>query len=108
MPDSRSNGPKTKDQTNRKKTSPIVTVIYVVGIALAAGAYVFTEASGYMVPGLSPLALAVVITTFTRQHYIENRENKDGMLKPQLAILSLLIAINVIAGLMQIYAAVVS
>lgn len=108
MSDSRSTGPKSGNQTNRRKTSPIVTVIYVIGIALAAGGYVFTEASGYMIPGLSPLALAVVIFTFTRQHYLENRENKDGMLKPQLAILSLLIAINVIAGLMQIYAAVVS
>ncbi|MBQ8577418.1 MAG: hypothetical protein IJ449_05565 [Clostridia bacterium] len=100
--------PQNTPNQKKKKTSPIITVIYVVGIALAAGGYVFTDASGYLIPGLSPLALAAVILTYTWQHYRENRANKDGMLIPQMIILGILAAINVVSGLMQIYAAIVS
>lgn len=92
------------NQKDPKKKNTLVMVIYVIGIAVAAGSYIFAEASGYMIPGLSPLSLAAVILTYTWQHYKENRANKDGMLVPQLVILGVLAAWNVISGLMQLYA----
>lgn len=93
-------------QNNQKKRkTPIwIVAIYVVGIAVAVGAYVFTDASGYLIPGVSPLALAAVIGAFTYEHYQTNKENRDGSLVPQLVILGILIAYNVIVGIMGIIA----
>ncbi len=96
------------NKPQKKKSSPIITVLYVVGIALAVGVYVFNDASGYLIPGVAPLALATVAFTYMYQHYKENRANRDGMLVPQMIILGVLASISVISGLMQIYAALVS
>ncbi len=92
----------------KKKNSPIITVLYVVGIALAVGVYVFNDASGYLIPGVAPFALAMVVFTYMYQHYTENRENRDGMLLPQMIILGILAGISVISGAMQVYAAIVT
>ncbi len=92
----------------KKKQSPIITLLYVVGIALAVGGYVFTDASGYLIPGLSPLALAAVILTYTWQHYQKHKDNRDGMLLPQMTILAIMALINIVSGGMQIYAFLVS
>ena len=98
-----------KKPVKKKKSNPLVTAIYVVGISLAVGGYVFTDASGYMIiPGIAPLSLAAVVVTYTWEHYQKNKNNRDGMLMPQMVILSILAAINIIAGLAQIYAAIVS
>ncbi len=98
--------PKNKQSKNR--TSPWVTLVYVVSIALAAGGYVFTEASGYLIPGLSPLALAAAVGMYTWEHYRANKDNRDGTLRAQLIILGMIIAVNIIFALLQIYAAIVS
>ena len=97
------NSPKKK-----KSSNPIITVIYVVGIALAVGGYVFAEASGYLIPGLSPFALAACIGAYAYEHYQNNRANKDGMLVPQMVIIGILAAVNVFWGILQIYAMIVS
>lgn len=95
--------------TPPKKTSgALITAVYVIGIALAVGGYVFTEASGYLIPGLSPLALAAVIAVYAWEHYQKNRANRDGMLVPQMVIFCILIGVNVFWGILQIYAFVVS
>ena len=101
------NSPKSS-KNKKTKSNPLITVIYVVGIALAVGGYVFSDASGYLIPGLAPLALAAVVLTYTYEHYRKNRDNRDGMLVPQMVILGILAAINIISGLAQIYAAIVS
>jgi len=101
------NSPRSS-KPQKPKSNPIFTVIYVVGIALAVGGYVFTDASGYLIPGLVPLSLAAVIITYAVEHYQKNRANRDGMLVPQMVIIGILAAINVVSGLMQIYAAMVS
>ncbi len=95
-------------EKQKSKSNPLITVIYVVGIALAVGGYVFAEASGYLIPGLSPFALAAVIGVYTYEHYQNNRANRDGMLVPQLIILGILAAVNVFWGVLQIYALIVS
>ncbi len=92
----------------KNKSNPIITVLYVIGIAVAVGVYVFNDASGYLIPGVAPLALATVVFTYMYQHYNENKENRDGMLVPQMIILGILAGISVVSGLMQIYAALVS
>ena len=91
-----------------KKSNPLITAVYVVGIALAVGGYVFAEASGYLIPGLSPFALAAVICMYGYEHYQNNRANKDGMLLPQMVIIGILAAVNVFWGVLQIYAMIVS
>lgn len=91
-----------------KKSNPLITAVYVVGIALAVGGYVFAEASGYLIPGLSPFALAAVICMYGYEHYQTNRANKDGMLLPQMVIIGILAAVNVFWGVLQIYAMIVS
>lgn len=92
----------------KKKSNPLITAAYVIGIALAVGGYVFAEASGYLIPGLSPLALAAVIGVYSYEHYQNNKANRDGMLLPQMIILAILSAVNVFWGILQIYAAIVS
>ena len=104
MPNNRSKPSKS----NKKNSNPLITAIYVVGIALAVGGYVFAEASGYLIPALSPFALAAVIATYTYEHYQNNKADRDGMLKPQLIILGILAAVNVFWGILQIYAMIVS
>ena len=99
----------TKKQTGKtKKSNPLITAAYVVGIALAVGGYVFADASGYLIPGLSPLALAAVIGVYTYEHYQNNKANRDGMLMPQMIILGILAAVHVFWGALQIYAFIVS
>ena len=100
--------PNHRPQSSAKKSNPLITVIYVVGIALAVGGYVFAEASGYLIPAMSPFALAAVIATYSYEHYQNNKANKDGMLKPQMIILEILVGVNVFWGILQIYAAIVS
>ena len=92
----------------RYKTPVWVTIAYVVGIAICVGSYVFTSATGFLIPGLSPLSLAAVVGVYTYEHYRTNKEDKDGMLRSQLVILGIIIGANVISALMQIYAALVS
>ena len=104
MPNNRS----TPKKSSAPKSNPLITAIYVISIALAVGGYVFAEASGYLIPALSPFALAAAITTFAYEHYQNNKANKDGMLKPQMIIIGILIAINVFWGILQIYAVIVS
>ena len=97
--------PRSSTPTPPKKTSgALITAIYVIGIALAVGGYVFTEASGYLIPGLSPLALAAVIAVYAWEHYQKNRANKDGMLVPQMVIFCVLVAVNMFWAILQIYA----
>ena len=99
----------TKKQTGKtKKSNPLITAAYVVGIALAVGGYVFADASGYLIPGLSPFALAAVIGVYTYEHYQNNKANRDGMLMPQMITLGMLAAVNVFWGALQIYAVIVS
>ena len=104
MPNNRSKPSKS----DKKNSNPLITAIYVVSIALAVGGYVFAQASGYLIPALSPMALAAAITTFAYEHYQNNKADKDGMLKPQMMILGILIAVNVFWGILQIYAVIVS
>ena len=81
----------TKKKTGKQsKSNPLITAAYVVGIALAVGGYVFADASGYLIPGLSPFALAAVIGVYTQEHYQNNKANRDGMLMPQMIILGII------------------
>ncbi|MBQ3065153.1 MAG: hypothetical protein IJC98_02850 [Clostridia bacterium] len=97
-----------KNKQNKNRTSPWVTLVYVVSVALAAGGYVFAEASGYLIPGLSPLALAAAVGMYTWEHYHANKNHKDGTLRAQLVILGVIIAVNILFAILQIYAAIVS
>ncbi len=85
-----------------------VTIAYVVGIALCVGSYVFTDATGYLIPGLTPFSLAAVIGVYAYRHYVENKSNKDGMLRPQMTILILMIVFTAFFGVLQLYAAIVT
>ncbi len=96
------------NEPKKTKRSPIFTIIYVVGIALAIGCYVFAEASGYLIPGVSPLALAAVIGTYMYEHYQNHKDNRDGMLIPQLAILGLFAGYNLVIGMIAIVGAILS
>lgn len=98
--------PNTSNRSSKKpkKNNPLITAAYVVGIALAVGGYVFAEASGYLIPGLSPFALAAVIGVYAYEHYQNNKANRDGMLLPQMIIIGILAAVNVFWGVLQIYA----
>ena len=98
----------TPTKNTPKKSHPLITAAYVIGIALAVGGYVFAEASGYLIPGLSPFALAACIGAYAYEHYQNNRANKDGMLVPQMVIIGILAAVNVFWGILQIYAMIVS
>jgi len=102
------NNSKKPSRSSKKKSNPLITVIYVVGIALAVGGYVFAEASGFLIPGLSPLALAAVVGVYAYEHYQNNRADRDGMLRSQMVILCILAAVNVFWGVLQIYAWIVS
>ena len=91
--------------TPKKRKTPVwIIVIYIVGIAIAVGCYVFTDATGYLIPGASPLALAAVVGAFTYEHYQTNKENRDGSLIPQLIILGILAAYNLVIGIIGIVA----
>ena len=91
-------------QKKTYKTPVWITVIYVVGIALAVAGYVFTDASGYLIPGLSPLSLAAVIGAFTYDYYQKNKGGRDSV-KPQMIILGILIAYNAVVGFLALGAA---
>ena len=97
-----------KPNGKKTKSNPLITAAYVIGISLAVGGYVFAEASGYLIPGLSPFALAAVIGVYTYEHYQNNKDNRDGTLIPQMVILCILAAVNVFWGILQIYALIVS
>ena len=98
----------TPTKKQQKKSHPLITAAYVIGIALAVGGYVFAEASGYLIPGLSPFALAAVIGVYAYEHYQNNKANRDGVLLPQMIIIGILAAVNVFWGILQIYAVIVS
>ena len=88
----------------RYKTPTWIYVVYVLGITLAVGGYVFTDASGYLIPGLSPLSLAAVIGAFTYDYYQKNKTGNSS-LKAQMIILGILIAYNVVIGFLALGAA---
>ena len=98
----------TPTKHSPKKTNPLITAAYIICIALAAGGYVFAEASGFLIPGLSPFALAAAIGVYAYEHYQNNKANRDGMLLPQMIIIGILAAVNIFWGAMQIYAFIVS
>ena len=98
----------TPTKKSPKKSNPLITAAYIIGIALAAGGYVFAEASGFLIPGLSPFALAAVIGVYAYEYYQNNKANRDGMLLPQMIIIGILAAVNVFWGVLQIYAFIVS
>ncbi len=56
----RQTGNQNRNKNGKTWSSPIITVIYVVGVTLAVGGYVFTDVTKMLIPGLSPLALAAV------------------------------------------------
>ena len=95
-------------KSSAKKNNPLITILYVVSISLAVGGYVFAEASGYLIPAMSPFALAAAVITYAYEHYQNNKANKDGTLKPQMIILAILAGVNIFWGILQIYAAIVS
>lgn len=108
IPEERNTAMPTPTKKQQKKSSPLITAAYVIGIALAVGGYVFAEASGYLIPGLSPFALAAVIGVYAYEHYQNNKANRDGVLLPQMIIIGILAGVNVFWGILQIYAVIVS
>ena len=98
----------TPTKKQQKKSHPLITAAYVIGIALAVGGYVFAEASGYLIPGLSPFALAAVIGVYAYEHYQNNKATRNDILLPQMIIIGILAAVNVFWGILQIYAVIVS
>ncbi|MCQ2431501.1 MAG: hypothetical protein MJ175_02730 [Clostridia bacterium] len=95
-----------RNKKNTYKTPVWIVIIYVVCFALAVGGYVLADATGQLIPGLSPLALAALIAAFAYDYYQKNKGSSDT-LKPQMIILGILIAYNVVVGIMAVIAAVV-
>ncbi len=92
-------------KNNPKHKTPIwIILIYIIGIAVAVGCYVFTDATGFLIPGASPLALAAVLGAFTYDHYQANKGSRDGTLVPQLILLGIFIVYNLVVAIMGIIA----
>ena len=97
--------PNTTQKPVRKKFDPLNLLIYG-GVILCAGSYVFTSASGYLIPGLTPFSLAAAFIGYIIRHYRENKEDKNGMLRSQMIILCCFAAIPVIFGILEIIAVI--
>lgn len=93
-------------QTNKKKFDPLNLLIYG-GVILCILSYVFTSATGYMIPALTPFSLAAAFAGYIIRHYRENKEDKNGMLRSQMVILCFFGAIPVVFGVLEIIAAIV-
>ena len=102
----RQTGNQNGNKNGKKWSSPIITIIYVVGVTLAVGGYVFTEVTKMLIPGLSPLALAAVIGAYMYDHYQNNKDNKDGSLRSQMIILGILLGYCIVIGCLGIGAAI--
>lgn len=90
----------------KKKFDPLMLVVYI-GIALCVISYVFTQTTGYLIPTLTPFSLAAAMIAFTVHYYKENRDDKTGMLRSQIIILSFFCAIPVFFGILEIIAVIV-
>lgn len=86
--------------------SVLLTLIYVVGVTAAVGAYVFTQVTKQLIPGLSPLALAAVIGAYMYEHYQNGKQKQDGSLRSQMIILGILLAYCIVMGVLGIVGAV--
>ena len=95
------NRPKEK----KKKFDPLNLLIYG-GVIVCAGSYVFTSASGYLIPGLTPFSLAAAFVGYIIRHYRENKEDKNGMLRSQMIILCFFCAIPILFGILEIIAVI--
>ena len=94
-----------KPERKKKKFDPLNILIYG-GVIVCAASYVFTSASGYLIPALTPFSLASAFIGYIIRHYRENKDNKNGMLRPQMIILCFFCAIPVVFGILEIIAVI--
>ncbi|MBO4229102.1 MAG: hypothetical protein J5938_01980 [Clostridia bacterium] len=86
------------------KKNPIFSIMIWGGVILCILSYVFTSTTGQLIPALTPFSLLTAIVGYTLQHYADHKENKDGMLRPQMIILCAIGVIPLVLGIMEIVA----